>query len=240
MTFRSYPDFGVAPSDSITADVDMGELAARMGSPMTWRRDGRVLALTNFSPGMNGWAKDLGDTEIEILQQGNRVYSGSSSLHAWSLIAGQDRSIYKTIPGLATSRIGLECMFCEDFLHHHLLELRIRNRRNALTSWEGILRVDLENGLVYYLNNAGAWVLCYTHGRPYLQPVFHNFKLVVDFTTGQYIRAHTDEVQINLNIPMFATAVVSDFLYFSLTAGSKAGILVACYWDNVIITAAEH
>ena len=237
---RTYPDNGVALSDNIAPDVDLAELAARLGSPMTWRRDGRVLSLTNFSPSMDGWKKDLGDPEIAVWGNEDRIYSGGASLHAWSTVAAQDRSICKTIPGIATSRIGLECMFCEETTHHHILEMTVRNRYNALSSWEGILRIDLQNGLVYYLNSAGAWILCYTHGRPYLQPDYHNFKLVVDFTKGRYVRAHTDEVQIPLNVPLFTTPIVSDCLYFSLNAGAKLGQFNDCYWDNVIITASEY
>ena len=239
MTFRSYPDFGVAPSDSIASDIDIAELAARLGTNLKWRRDGRVLVSSNFSPGRDGWIFGLGTAEMEILAS-NYVYSGESCVHAWSTANPAQRFLTKTLPLSPSTKLGLEVMICEHPTFDHIFNLTIMRQATVAVVDTGSIRMNMAAGTIEYLDNAGAWIQFYTlGGPPFANGYWHNFKLVCDFENNTYVRAYADDILIPMGFLLYDALGFVDNMFFEIGATAAAQSNINCYLDNAIITSTE-
>lgn len=241
MTFRTYPDFGAAQSGTIAPDIDIAELAARMGSPVTWRRDGRVLSLTNFSPDADGWVLSSGGATVEIASS-DYIYSGDASCHLFTTVnPPATGNIYKRIPIPSSARIGLEAMICENVgVDHDVYFTLYRKVDNANYTKAGV-KIEMITGRAYYLNNVGAYVLFYTRPAAYTREMNHNFKLVVDFANTTYLRFFTDDVLVEM--PYIPQNIVGalDIMVFEINITPHvAGGLINIFVDNTIITCSEY
>lgn len=69
----TYPDWGVASGQLSSPDSDMGELAARLGSPTVINRSGRVIWFDRFEAGLSNWYIEVGSAGAynDIPYQGN-------------------------------------------------------------------------------------------------------------------------------------------------------------------------
>jgi hypothetical protein len=239
MGFRSYPDFGVVPSGSMAPDIDMAELAARLGSPMTWRRDGRVLSLTDFCPSRNGWV--FSDPVLTAIVASNYAYIGGASVRCKSTYVGVGVTIYRRMPLASNTRIGLEMMICEEVGISHELKFTIGRQISPTEIARGVIWVKTLNSTIYYVDSVGNLQLCYTRPMPFIKGINHNFKLVVDFTTLKYVRFFADDIEIKLDATMQTSlSSASDQMYFEITGWALPATIVNFYIDNAIITCAEY
>jgi hypothetical protein len=191
---RSGPDWGhAAPTSASYTLTDLGELAARLGSPVLYDRRGRVLWYDDFSAENMQWMGNVsgGESIVQRSTEDPRL-SGDGSLY---IGAGPDEDDYAeafhyhTYPEL--SRTGLSLAF----FHHG----------NTKTYWftldvspgEGYYRaiffIDMATGVISYEDEDGIEVVLGTTTQlKYDELVwgyyFHHLKIVMDPITGDYVR----------------------------------------------------
>lgn len=239
---RTYPDDGATQSTYIAPDIDMAELAARLGSPVTWRRDGRVLSLTNFSPDADGWILSSGGATVEIASS-DYIYSGDASCHLFTAVnPPATGNIYKRIPLPTSSRLGLEVMLCEYVATNHKVELTIYRAVNPTTTARARVQIDLLNGTISYFDSAGAYQLFYTKASGgFSREMNHNFKLVADFENNTYLRMFADDVLTEMPFVLnnFVGAIDTAMFEIAVVPQAVDG-LINIYIDNAIITSSEY
>lgn len=179
--------------DTVHGVADLGELAARLGTPDTFDRRGNVMWWDSFEGGVEKWFPLLSGAGAAVLWEALWARTGGfacalwvgSNLNEW---AGIERYIaYPTM-----SRFGLEVSFNPNGfcpITEMYLELA-----PAPAQTMGALRYDINAGTLEYLDAAGLWVM--------LDPVFvvagwanafSTFKLVIDPANNSYVRVIANE-----------------------------------------------
>jgi hypothetical protein len=237
---RGQPDWGeYAPQEQVSKTLDLAELAARLGSPVVYDRNGTVLFMDTFAYDLIHW---LIHTEPECtITVSNTValFGGKSAKFAFSGISTDSSYITVIPPFRYLDRVGLEVTPSWD------------NPNIALTLY----------GFFFYQN------ISYTFGvriTPALQKVeirtdagwitvldnlsmitgvniWHFIKLVVSISPAQYVCLKINDQTIDLsaytlNGYPFNTANRVQFGIYSLNTGNTAGNL---YIGSVIGTINE-
>lgn len=182
-------DFGLyAPTDIIGGMSDMGELAARLGSIVTFDRRGNVIFADNFESGIQNWYPGgIGSQVIEWCSQYSRDGGFSCKLETDT---DEDDSalITRHVGYPVLSIMGMEISISDKqnwkFLYIRLL-LTL-----AGGQWEANVRYDYTAKTLLYLNSLGTYTAIPgasydTQGNP---SYFDTIKLVADFVNYKYKR----------------------------------------------------
>jgi hypothetical protein len=233
------PDWGLTAGTVTTYQLsDLAELAARLGSIVTYDRRGEVLLLENFEDGLIRWASGLSGADAAV---------DLSSIHsrfgafATRLVAGSDDECYAGISTLmafpAVSALGLECSFslegeieallCEIEAGNGVEERRYRLQWDALNS--RLQYQDVGWGLVTFASGVNL----------YADPLlFHTLKLVVRPDLGQYARLILNAGAFDLSgkgAPSFGPST-DVYLRAHIRLVGRAGYNDIVYVDDVILT----
>jgi hypothetical protein len=236
------PDYGVTGGASTVYQVkDLGELAARLGSPITYDRRGDVIWWDDFECGLAKWGIALSGLGAAGAMSTTRARNGRSSL----LLTGGSTANRTAIaihdgPYARLSRFGFEWSFNFPVAFDYVqgtLEL-YDGVNHTLWHW---LWSDTLNA-VQYLD--GATALDVTAASVNLTAGLQGFqtmKLVVDPATGRYVRGLFNDREIELDgvsglvLPDATPARVQ----LAIEVHSRAGNNDQVYIDDVIITQNE-
>ena len=234
-------DWGNVGAESTVAGLsDLAELAARLGSPVTFNREGNVLLLDTFDQGMGRWeGAGIAPYEIEIVSEWSR-YGGYSLKFDVAADAAKYGLVDTYLPFPVKSSYGLE------------FSLRLNAYINVIYIWmkfydgaqyqtydvyaypnsEKIVLFDRTAGTVTF---ADPWVIR-TSGMNW-----HTFKLVADIKDQYYRRLIVNDVEYDLTAyrPRVGTSEDASNVFLRLQFyGSDSGAGVA-YLDDVIFTQNE-
>jgi len=187
---HGYPDHGVgAPSSTIYPVLDIGELAARLGSINTFDRRGNVIWLDDFETNLKHWYSSAAPlwTGIEKSDEAARNANYSCKLTTPTAI-DTVRYIGKYLPLPTLSKIGFEfsyAMYLDiKYIYCKLSFLHTTGKN------EFALRYDRYNRTLAYLNSSGSYTdLSGTPSHNMLYHAWNTIKLVVDYKTKKYVRA---------------------------------------------------
>lgn len=239
---RGQPDYGMyAPKEVTTAISDMGEVAARLGSIVTFDKRGDVVDFDNFEGPVIKWSVGTNIAGSYVRHNSESVRSGAQAL---KLNTADDLTAYafilKRIAILASKRLGLELSF--SFLTaQQNLHLSLEYAKEDIEV-EGEVKIEALTHQLYVKELGGAWIEVAT-----LEDIdigafsFHTVKLVVDFNTNKYVRLLFDEFEYDISgIDLFTDE--DDFGWgfdtrIFLANPTATGGLV--YLDDWILTQAE-
>ncbi len=236
------PDWGVTAGRVTTYQLtDLGELAARLGSPITFDRRGDVIWWDDFECGFSHWLTTPSGAGATAALSTARARNGRTSA---LLVAGSDANhseqmVHRqAVPTL--SRLGSEFSFSLD-TNDHTINLIVRTQDGTTQAtysvrWDGVLNV------LQYQDSGAALVTFATNIiLPEDETLFNTFKLVVDASTGQYVRFLLNESSYSLSgiggrvDPVAAAPMEEVFIVNTGLAGFNA----AAYIDDVILTQNE-
>lgn len=239
---RDLPDWGALTAQKTVYEItDLGELAARLGSPVTFDRRGDVILVDSFEDGLN---------RVRTLSIGTgatvdlTMEKARSGLFAARLVAGSDSTRWSLIehgvPFRRLGRIGHEASFVFDT---HL--------EYIMWSFEGYSGSHYYNTVIrYYLDGQELRLVdenlaeqTFASGVPLgaEATAFHTVKIVVDLETEQYVRLLLDGTVYDLSDYGFyvvadATApIIEGRVGVKGDAGTNSVLLV----DDVILTENE-
>jgi len=193
-------DFGAyAAKKTVGSMADNAELAARLGSIVTFDRRGDIVWLDNFEGDVDKWGQfpDGVGSEIVISPDAARNGSFSGKLTTGNLENDSCRiRHYSPLP--ATSRIGFEISFTSnnDLKILHFIQTVYDGSYEHTAKLQYFPATDV----LYYLNHLNAPVVLATD--LILSPfnyVFHTIKIVIDLDTYKYVRAILDEVEYDMS-----------------------------------------
>ena len=221
--------------------TDLGELAVRLGSIVTFDRRGDVVLVEDFEAGLGRWKLQLGGTGavVDLSRTGPR--SGQLSCRLVKASDGsKDAGIEHVFPLTALSPVGAEVSFAE---LGGAAELHLRiDYADGTRAWrfELVYREAQEDIQVlqadgtYETIATGLPVFAETHGHS-------TIKLVADLAQLGYVRALFNSITVDVS--SFAPQDVAALALVQMAVGVRnEGALAASrtvYVDDVIVTQNE-
>ncbi len=236
------PDWGVTAGRSKVYQLtDMGELAVRLGSIVSFDRRGDVTFLDSFEFGLRAWTASTSGAGAAVDITTGAARSGFASAR---LVAGSDSNRAASIQHLdimpALSALGAECSFALSSTIETLdLEHQIFDGTDFI-DWR--VRWDETNTRLQYFDSSGAWVTFATGvdlaGGAGL---FHTMKLRVDFAKRQYINVVFNETSYGLDgiAPQVTASPLRPQLITEILLTGRSGQNDRVHIDDVILTQNE-
>lgn len=231
----------IGATEVVHGTADMAELAARLGSPDVFNREGNVLYMETFEQGSATWGKTLGGTNAAIVTSPTEYRTGGYSLQLNSGTGSLHYALAAQVfpyPELSKFGVELSCSFDTnvtlldpefwvydgDTLYVYGLRYdpvnKLVQKRTGTTTWKTIIEDVALNP------STGHWNL---------------FKFVCDLSTGYFSRLIINEIEYDISDEQSYSAPVKDYarLNFRFTVRGSSGTAGIAYLDDVIITRAE-
>jgi hypothetical protein len=227
---------------SIVSKVaDVGELAARIGSPVTYDRSGNVIWYTSFEEGLGSILKQTGGTGAAVdLFFGMSLRGSFSARLTGGSDGNQDAGCLRRIRPIGLTTYGLEATFS---MGSDIEDFQIgfqRNTGSILQYWR--VRFYLAGDEIQLVNSSFAYekIADYADWSEDAD-LWHTAKLVADPTAGKYIKLHfNDQVYDLSDYPCREVANTGDArIELLASANSISGSNGIAYLDDMIATINE-
>ena len=194
---------GGVPIGPVYTLSDLGELAARLGSPVTFDRRGNVIWYDSFEGGMSksgAWGGVGGSFEITNA----RARTGECSVHITTGLANYGEVVtWCTFSALTNFGGEASFIFPEWGEEHYQLMFTIYDGTYLYyphVRWNTRDAAVSPNTLFYY-TDTGVWAPFGQLVLPYLanEYLFNTVKLVVDTTNNRYIRFIANGMEYDLS-----------------------------------------
>lgn len=226
---------------TIFGQIDQGELAARLGSINTFDRRGNVSWMDDFESGVGKWNKSGDGAGYDVTASDVTARNGKYSLlltcGSSGAMTAQAQSRF--MPPLF-EKIGYE--------FHFWMDANITNMFFRPTIVYGGayytagFNFDEDNNKIQYWNSANTWTDILTDVNWYhAMPHWYDFKFVVDYATGKYVRALLGQTSLTVSgiDVRSGTTAGADTLNHLIDATGAWGVNGKCYIDDVIVTQNE-
>ena len=220
--------------------VGLGELAARLGSPMFWDKRGEVVKMQTFADGLGycvGASSGAGSShglDTGVFQTGKQSYkltTGSDGGKSAQITLYSDFS--------PSGRIGFEFSFS------------IASQPDNVTLWNTVwdgtyshslyMRWDKAVGKLQVYHSGAYWVDVCDFQLPAVPFLFVSVKVVADLSTQRWVRLLSRGVEYDISAQVFPRAVsnVHPYLTYVLLASQAAAVNHTIYIDRMIVTTNE-
>ena len=242
MTIRDLPDnYPWMPGSSRYPMPDMGELAARLGSPVIYDRRGEVVWLDIFNNGLANWLVVESGTGASV-----KITATDTDLgpYAAKLTGGSDgareAALIRRFPITSLHKVGFEVSVYYtstsfDYIQMDLIRYDGTNQHEATIRISTPATQEYRDSAAALIGFATKDVLAST------KPIYHNLKLVVDMDNDEYVRFLYDDVEYDLSgiaIRVQASAAQAQhYAQFSVHSDSGQNDIVQV--GRVIITGNE-
>jgi len=216
------------------------DLAARLGSPVTWDWRGNVLYAHDFSTGYGPVQKTAHGTGAAVSLGPER---GGFGGYALKMTSGSDDGDYAQcrfyVGSNPSTRLGIAARFAIDG-NTGYAEVHIEHQEGAGSPY-GSLWLDVANSQLQIYLTATGWtnvgaVVVNTYGYAYCW-----LKLVINQDTGYYERALYNETEIDLSAypcPTLSSSYVGSIMSSFVNVGRVANNDVV-YLDQLVLTVGE-
>ena len=201
---HGHPDYGIAaPKKTTFALSDMAELAARLGSIVTFDRRGDVVWWDNFEDNIAKWALTKSGTGADVaLSTDTAIFGANSAKLTLGDAVGNITAItrYAAIP--VTSKIAFEISFTTlTKIDYVQLDISLNNREYKNRA---VIRYYPTTGVIKYLDENNTYQTLATIGETtHSTYVFHTMKLVIDLTSYTYTRFILDEQEFDMSTLLY-------------------------------------
>lgn len=237
---RGQPDFGAqAPRTTVGGLSDMGELAARLDSPVTFDRRGDVIWLDNFEGTEGMW--ELfgvgGDNAQEL--SGDTARSGMCSLKLTTgNTTGNTARMIGYLPYPVLSKIGIEISFTMNgSLSQYLWRYRLYDGTNY---YQAQLRYN-STTKVWDIDDNGTWRTIRTEGLLSTLYLFNTVKMVIDFVANKYVRLILNESEYDISAYSLVETASGTASHIRARIEITTGVNFnhSAYFDDFIVTQNE-
>jgi hypothetical protein len=229
------------PGSERYALSDLGELAARLGSPLRFDRRGEVLWYDQFDHGLSPWTSAafgtggsvaISTTDTFMSANAALLTAGSSSLRAADLS--------KSIQQASLGKWGVEVAvaFLSDWDYFEL----VITIRDGVDFWVATVRLSLtDNELQYGLSGGGFQKVDDLLDLTSDPPIYQIIKLVFDLTTSEYVHIRLGPTEYDLSGVALNSSAGSTKAQFwtRIRLKGRAGENDTCQLGHVIFTGNE-
>ena len=226
---------------SIWSVVDLGELAVRLGSIVSFDRRGDVVWMDGFEDGILKWVTLASGTGAAVAVSPEKARNGGHSAKLTTGSSGiytAEITHYSPFPLLSKFGIEMHATINDD-LSALYLTLDIFDGSDMIRAQ---IAYEPSTNKLYYQNSAGAMVEFASGVDLYAYDyLFHAFKLVVNGVDEEYVRLIVDGTEYSLaDIAVRKTTnATGAHLEVRITAVGDSGGNYSIYVDDVIITQNE-
>ena len=239
---RGQPDFGMYATKEVAASMsDLGEVAARLGSIVTYDRRGDVVFFDDFEEPVFKWDTDVIPATSSVMLDSVNPKSGSQAVKLYTTAnTGAYALIQKYTCIQVGKQIGLELSFSR---LSEPLDLFLRlYYYNGEDYYRMEVKIDPEAKEIYVLKDPPIYTKVANIGIPrdtvYL---FHVVKVVADLNTGMYKRLLYDNLEFDISDEVVFSDLSSERFHVWLTAYQQTRVDTGgtSYLDDIILTQNE-
>lgn len=221
--------------------IGNAELAARLGSIVTYDRRGDVVWFDDFQSGLAAWTKTKGGTGADAYITADNAKRGA---FCCKMISGKDEGRYMSIThyggGLVFSKLGVEISFT---LNLFITELRVPFIYYDGTNWydTDIRLYPMDRELKYKGSDALYHSFATLIKLDTTQYVFHTLKYVIDLPNGKYNRVLLDNIVYDLSDIALKKRTSTEYpIYsFNIMAKTAEDVTKISYVADAILTQNE-
>jgi len=220
--------------------VGNAELAARLGSAVTWDWRGKVQIIHDFSKGYQSLEADGYGTGAEIaLDPSHSQFGGYSA----KMTGGSDGAGAAVLSGYAspypTRFVGVACNFSVEQAPESVILFLGIWKSGSYTSY-GIRYLFADHKL-QYLDSENTYQDIATYKIYRFEDIFYRMKLVADLETRTYERAMFGDQEYPLTAAAWvqSTPTFPDYTHYSFLVYSDDGENDIVYCDHMILTSSE-
>lgn len=239
---HGYPDYGVTSAIKTVHPVrDMGELAARLWSPVTFDRRGDVVFLESFEDGLNRVATGAEGVGASV---GLSTITARSGGYSVKVVTSADTAqcgwIAKNQPLTQLVRVGAEASICIPAGDAVFVSWS-RYESGAKRHIAGV-RYNTALGRIEFYNAAGGWTVLLDYAFPYKDlSTFHTTKLVMNLEKEEYTRILLNALVIDMRgVPYYTLPNAEVPCWYTFLRVYPAVVSpVTVYLDDLILTQNE-
>lgn len=222
--------------------LDMGELAARLGSIVTYHRLGNVVWMDGFETGMAAWTATYSGTGAGVRVSNLSALSGGASLMLNTGIGGTPSAqVSHTLAPGNTTTYGVCLGFTLDVSLAQLIFFLEAVRAGYTQKYR--IRIRPTANEMDYWDETGNW-----HLLSALPPmlwdarVYHLAKMVVDVESASYGLLYLNEKSYDMRmlLPQVQSYAGAEFVRLTLQAVGDGTFPALVYVDNVVMTTNEY
>ena len=242
-----HPDFGQplpkgqAPVGPIYTLTDLGELAARQGSIVTFDRRGYVVWLDDFEDNINKWFQEVVGAGGSIALSTDAARNGANSAKLVTPSATTTYAAISRAMGLRQpSREGFEISFA-DLEDDTYFQIGIVYY-DGTNSYAGYIRYDPDDDTLQVYDATAGWVTIGSSINIYTDvSAWQTMKLVANLSTQAYVRAILNDTEYDLSsYSMFsATTSVAPRIAVGAWIYREVASNLHVYVDDAIVTQQE-
>lgn len=219
---RDSPDFGIGDvGQGLSVMIDGAELAARLGSILSFSRTGNLLYQDSFDYGLGSWDIDDNDGDGTA-----KIYTSSAyrSPYCVRLQCLDDFDSYvsmsKSFGYPYLCNVGMEITFR---VNTSVFDLRFTGEMgNSDKKVEFGLWLRSSTELLHYYTEVGSWLGEFENVADIDSPEhFHTLKLVVDLVNDKYLFALFNNVRYTMLYPDLKTSEGVSYPYIDFTIKSS-------------------
>jgi len=226
---------------TIFGQIDTGELAARLGSPVTFDRRGNVIFIEEFTDGLARWVtagSGTGHTQSTTIERWNK--RGISCKMTTGDAATNYKQLRHFTPFPVVGKIGFEVSFTIDENAEYMSFYNVAF--DGTYGHYGQFRFYPPAMELKYKDSTGDYVsLAAGLNLSTNDKMFHTFKFVHDIKTDRYVRAIFDSYTYDMSaLTSFKdeeTTSIGLQTYLYIRTGSAVSSVM--YVDDVILTQNE-
>ncbi len=242
MTIPDLPDnYPWLPGSERFPVADIGELAARMGSPVTYDRRGEVLWYDIFERGVAGWTEETGGNDGTLRVTADRPLIGAyAALLSSPSSGGVNVAMTRYLNPAKVNKWGIEVAFAfTTVFDYFVIEM---NWIDGTNIWYGSIKVDHDDADVSYLTTLTTWTkIADIEIITLAAGMYNRIKLVCDFDSGNFERIMINQVEYPLSdVAMLKrTSALGPYSNLNLSFYGNINNVRTMKVDSVIITANE-
>lgn len=236
------PDWGTGGQIATVYTLeDLSELAARLGSIVTFDRRGNIMWFDDFENTLMKWNSNQTMNGANLFQTAEAARSGSFSVKMITpTTIDAYTNLYRDLPLPVQSKIGLEFSYAMYLQIKYIYVKLFFYESDHL--YEFALRFNRYNTTMAYLNSLGGYTdLAGTPSHQMLYHAWNTIKLVVDYEDKKYVRALLNEDSWDLEAiaPYELSYSGTPYLYLEARITNRATGAHYIYLDDVILTQNE-
>jgi len=232
---------GTVPVGPIYTSTDIAELAARLGSIVTFDRRGNVLFLDDFKDGIAKWTKEGSGAGEGIEWTAEYIGSGGFAAKLYTgATTGNYAQMSTSLPYPVLSKLGFEASFSIDmYLDHVSLLIHLATGTQlatAIVEWEQASRQCL-----YFGSDGDYHALTPAISLLRVKEHFNTAKLVIDPLTWEYVRLILNNTAYDLSNKAFKVvdSIAAPYLDCAILIATNADHITTAYVDKAIKTQNE-
>lgn len=225
----------------IFGQIDTGELAARLSSPVTFDRRGNVVWLDDFEGISVNWGNGGAGSGNSQVIHSDRSWTKTNSMKLVTGASANNTSyIRKHMYFPSSTKIGIEAYFCPTASNQEISLIIYGydgdDEYTAAVTWDPTAKK------LYYMNSGGDPVeLGSGFEVDSLYEYWLPIKLVIDFDTKKYVRVLSANAEWDLSAQSLKTtgSEIHPGLRLWILIKTTVNAAKTCYVDNVIFTQNE-